>query len=240
MADPFANLATTTTAFADIEDAAQVAAELCEAFEPKEPEFDTTANPEIDTAARLPADRAMMRLVPRRLNIDYRTNPDAYRHIRRLPKENESLHGVICGKYALWDLIPALIERTGEDIADLYIATLGFSKKNGADLCGLLDDRRVRRASLIVSYYFKSTSANIYDAVIPELQNRGQRVRAIRSHCKLILARMRSGARYVCESSANLRSCVNIEQFVLTNHKPLYLFHRRWMEQIFARGSDAG
>lgn len=194
------------------------------------PEFDDQANPEVDVHARLSGDRSTTCMATRRLCVDYRANPDAFRHLKRLPGEGASLHGIISGKYALWDLVPALIERTGESIADLYLATLGFSKANGADLCGLLDDRKVRRVSLICSYYFQKTSAGIYDLVVPELLARGQRVKAIRSHCKMILARMTDGRRFVCESSANLRSCVNIEQFVLTRSKRLYLFHRRWME----------
>jgi hypothetical protein len=195
-----------------------------------EPEFDTQANPEIDTRKKLAADKAYMRMPTRRMYVDFRANPDALLHLKRLPKVGQSLHGIISGKYALWDMVPALIERTGESIADLYLCTLGFSKKNGADLCGMVDDRQVRRVSLLCSHYFKATSSPIYDAVVPELLNRGQRVTAMRTHCKLILARMTDGRKFVCESSANLRSCVNVEQFVLTNCPRLYRFHRRWLE----------
>ena len=202
------------------------------------PDFDTDAHPEIDVTARLDADRSYLRRATRRLFVDYRANPDAYRHLRRLPKDGESLHGIISGKYALFDLVPALLERTGESIADLYLATLGFSKQNGADLIGMLDGRQVRRVAMVCSYYFQKTSPNIYDVVVPELLKRGQRVKAVRSHCKLIVARMTGGARYVCESSANLRSCVNIEQWVLTRCPKLYGFHRRWLEEILRGGAN--
>ena len=194
--------------------------------------FADPANPEINPRAGLPADRAMVRRPTRRLFVDYRANPDAFRHLKRLPKEGESLHGVISGKYALFDLVPALIERTGEHIADLHLVTLGFSRQNGADLCGMLDGRQVRKATLLCSMYFKMTSGGIYDAVVPELLNRRQRVKAFRCHGKIILARMAGGARYVAESSANLRSCKNVEQFVLSRCPRLHRFHRRWIEDI--------
>jgi hypothetical protein len=188
-------------------------------------------HPEIQPALRMRADRSLLRAPTRRLFVDYRANADAYKHLRDLPGVNESLHGVISGKYALFDLIPALIERTGQNIATCYIATLGFSKQNGADLCGLIDAGHVGTVAMVCSHYFQKTSQQIYDAVIPALLKRQQRVVAMRSHAKMILARMADDTCYTCESSANLRSCVNVEQFVLTCCPHLYAFHRQWLEE---------
>lgn len=56
---------------------------------------------------------ALIRTPSRRLFHDYRANPAADRHLDHYPKAGETLHGVISGKYALWELVPALIERTG-------------------------------------------------------------------------------------------------------------------------------
>ena len=203
------------------------------------PEFDTDAHPEIDVSAGLARDLAKMRTPTRRLLRDFRLDPEAFRHLKRLPRPGQSLHGVISGRYALFDLVPALIERTGEPIANLHLVTLGFSKQNGADLCAMIDARQVRRAALVCSYYFQKTSAQIYDAVIPELLKRNARVKAMRSHAKMILARMAGGARFVVESSANLRSCKNVEQFVLSNDEPLYTFHRRWLDGEILDRSEA-
>jgi hypothetical protein len=83
----------------------------------------------------------------------------------------------------------------------------------------------------LVSYYFKSTSRDSYDALVPELLKRGHRVLAMRTHAKICLLRMAShGTRYVIEASANLRSCKNIEQFTLTRCPRLYRFHQTWLE----------
>lgn len=198
------------------------------------PRFDLDANPEIDTAVRLDADRALIRAPSKRLLVDWRSNPDAYRHLAIVPQEGETLHGVISGKYALAELIPALIERTGQPIADLTIATLGFSKANGADLLALLDGGQIGTLFFVCSYYFKSTSTPIYDAVIPTLLARGQRVLSMRNHAKMILARMADGSCYSVESSANMRSSVNVETFVMTRDPTLYAFHREWLEGIWA------
>ena len=150
------------------------------------------------------------------------------------------MHGVIGGKYALWELVPALIEKTGSKIDDLLIATLSFSKANAAEMLGLLDDGQVKRVGLLISYYFKSTSRPIYDCLVPQLRERGQRVLAMRTHFKIILVKMAGGMKYVIESSADLRSSGNIEQFVMTRCPDLYGFHESWLADELLNGTEAG
>jgi hypothetical protein len=195
---------------------------------------------EVNTVKRLSRDRSHVRTPSRRLYVDYRSNPDAYRHLHQLPAAGESLHGVISGKYALWELVPALLERTGQSIDQLHIATLSFNKQNASDVLSLIDDGHIKTVSLLISYYFKSTSRPIYDLLIPQLRERGFPVLAMRTHCKLFLVRMTDGSRYVVESSANMRSSVNIEQFVLTRDDGLYEFHRQWIDDELMNGKELG
>jgi len=191
--------------------------------------------PGVNRALRLSQDRSMLRIPARRLFADYRSNPHAFRTLKTIPGEEETLHAIISGQYALFDLIPGLIERTGQAIDELYIATLGFSRQNGADLCGLLDGGHIRRLALVCSHYFAETSSGVYLAVTPELLVRGHRVMAMRSHAKLLVVRMKDGAHYVVEASANLRSCGNVEQFTLTRSTVLYRFHQDWLEEEILR-----
>jgi hypothetical protein len=204
------------------------------------PSFDPGTDPEVNVNARLPTDRAMVETPVRRLFVDYRANPDAYKHLEQLPLEGESLHGIISGKYALWDMVPALIERTGDTINDLHIATLSYGKQNAAELLGLIDAGQVKRCSLLVSYFFKAQNKSLYDTLVPQLRARGHPVLAMRTHAKIILARMQSGAHYVAEASANLRSCKNIEQFVLSRSPELYEFHRSWIDELINEGHEEG
>ena len=195
---------------------------------------------EVDTQIRLNGDRRMVRTPTRRLYVDYRANPDAYRHLDPLPARGETLHGIISGKYALWELIPAVIERMGQPIAELTIATLSFNRQNAADILSMLDDGHIRKMSMLISYYFKSTSRPVYDSLIPQLRERGQKVLAMRTHCKILLAKMADATTYVVESSANLRSSVNIEQFTMTADDELYQFHFDWMHNELLNGKELG
>lgn len=185
---------------------------------------------EVDKVKRLADDKAHFRTPIIRTVADLRAKPEAVRHLERLPVPGESMHAVISGKFALWDLVPAILERTGQDIDHLHLATLGFSTSNASEILTLLDAGKIKRVNLLVSHYFKGTSPEIYDALVPKLIERGHPVLAMRTHCKLILAAMSDGTRYVVESSANLRSCQNIEQFVMTNDHDLYEFHRGWID----------
>lgn len=215
---------------AGLPDIARWAAELTDAEEwshglvmpfDDAPAFDQTADP---------SDKAFVRSSTRRLLRDYRADPEAFRHLDPMPKAGQSLHGVISGKYALWQLVPALIERTKQKIADLHIATLSYSRQNAAEMLDLLDSGHIKRVTLLVSYFFKAQNREIYDALVPELLARGHRVLSMRTHAKICLFRMTSNTRYVVEASANLRSCKNIEQFTLTRCPKLYRFHRTWIE----------
>lgn len=218
---------------ADLTDAATLAETLSNPFDDLL-DFDPVADPEVSMTAGLAECRTVVTTPTRRLFRDYRANPEAFRHIDPLPAEGETLHGVTCGRVAAWDLVPALIERTGQDIADLYIATLSYSKQNAAELLGLLDAGRVARVGLLVSYYFKAQNRGLYDLLVPPLRERGHRVLAMRTHAKLLLLRMVDGTCYVVEGSANLRSNKNLEQFCLTRCPDLYAFHRGWMDELFA------
>lgn len=238
MPDPFANIKTLddaglteSTAFEDA---------LIEPFD-QVPDFDPEADPEVDVNATLAEPHLHRRVATRRLFADYRADPEALKHLEALPREGESLHAVMGQRYSMWDLVPALIERTGRRITDLHIATLSYSTKTAADLIGLIDDGRINRCSLIVSFYFKAQNRGLYDALVLPLRERKQRVIACRNHCKVLLVKIAGGGSYVCEGSANLRSNKNCEQFVLTRDRRLYQFHREWMEQLLNRegGTDA-
>lgn len=204
------------------------------------PDFDPATSPEVDVSAGLATDRALIRTPTRRLFRDYRANPDAYKHLADLPPAGATLHGIIGGRYALWDLVPALIERTGRKVTDLHIATLSYSKANAAELLDLIDGGHVGRVGLVVSYYFKVQNQPLYDSLVPGLLSRGHRVTAMRTHCKIILARLSDRSCWVVESSANLRSCKNVEQFALTRCPQLYRFHAGWLDELLDRTSEVG
>jgi hypothetical protein len=169
----------------------------------------------------------------RRKFYDLRHVPNAVALIGELPKAGETIHAIMAGDFAAWDLIPAVHSLLGCMIEELHVATLGFNAANNQHLCDLIDAGHIRRAAIVCSQYFEKANADVFQAARVRLEQRGQRIAATRCHAKLILiAPAGRRDRYTVESSANLRSCQNLEQFALSNDAKLYEFHKTWIESL--------
>ena len=91
----------------------------------------------------------------------------------------------------------------------------------------------VAQVDFLYSVYFKSVAKSACDRLQYELTTRGHRVACCRTHAKIILLQLSSGENFAVESSANLRSCRNIEQSTFSNDGGLLDFHRAWMNDLF-------
>jgi hypothetical protein len=201
------------------------------------PVFDELAGHEVDARRELAGDRSFRRRAIRRTMLDAQRVANAVEHVGRLPEPGETVHLVAAGGYSMFHHIPAALQLIAPaTIAYLGIATLGFSRENLERLLEMLDSGQVGRLDFIYSVYFKSNEKEICARLTHELGSRGQRVLAMRTHSKLLLLETTAGDCFTIESSANLRSCGNIEQSTITNDKSLLEFHRGWVESLFMEG----
>lgn len=201
------------------------------------------AEAEMKAMPHLQADRRLELPSMERSFLDAQKIDQAAASIQRVPGPTEALHLVVCGKFALWDVVPAILRITSPATIDsLRIATLGFSKTNVAELCQLLDAGRIRRVRLLASHYFKGTSRPIYQYAAEELAKRPAAAEflSLRTHAKILLLQLSDGRTVTVEASANLRSCSNIEQVTLCGSPDLYTFHCRWIDDLFAAAKGAG
>lgn len=171
------------------------------------------------------------------LNLTHVAN--AANHLKRLPDCGESFHCIVKGNYPQWALVPATIRLAESSIDELYLVTLGFSKDNASELLELIDAKKIASASILCSCYFKAHDQAIYFPLLKGMTERNQRMIAMRTHAKIILIKFASGLCLTIEGSANLRSCRNIEQFVMVNDPCLYEFHKGWIETIFETNARA-
>ena len=163
---------------------------------------------------------------------------NAVREIMRLPDFEESMHIIARGNFPLFSIIPAVLKLEHPAIIkNLHIATLGFSKTNATDLFDMMDAKSVGNVSLIASVFFERQSPSEWQIMKDGLVSRGQRLIALRAHAKIIAIEMSDGRRFVVESSANLRSCHNIEQIAIFQSPPLYDFHAGWINEAIKAGS---
>jgi hypothetical protein len=152
--------------------------------------------------------------------------------LRPLPGTGEAIHGVMSGTYSAWSLATAIVELLDVPVDELVISTLGFNRPNANALCELLDAGKVRSALLNVSDYFRSSDRTIFADIKRDLEARGQRVLITRSHAKLLLFSVSDGRRLVVETSANLRSSQNWEQYAVFHDAELLQFHRDWITAL--------
>jgi hypothetical protein len=86
--------------------------------------------------------------------------------------------------------------------------------------------------SLCTPFKSMDDGAAIYSDLAANLHRRGHRIAAVRSHAKLFLFELTDQLHIVIESSANLRSCRNVEACLISNDRALLLFHCSWMLKL--------
>lgn len=183
----------------------------------------------------LTGDRRLIRKPRRRLYHNASRTRAAAEALQGLPGDGETWHVLMSGAYDSFDLVDAMLGHAAPaTITDLYLATLGFNSPNARRLIAHLDGGQVTRCAMIVSTYYESDrkERDTCYLLAQELPRRGGWYCVSRSHCKIIAAAFADGRRFVIESSANLRSCRNLEQFTITHDAALYDFHRSWMEDV--------
>ena len=153
--------------------------------------------------------------------------------VAELPEEGDTLHGVTCGDFVMGDIIGQMVEKVGCPDR-LTISTLSLSVKNAEMLARILVANPALVVQMAVSHYFQSTNGEVFTALetllvekFPGRFNLG----VGRTHAKILCFDYPEAA-YVIETSANLRSSNNIEQFVISNNPELLDFHATWINEI--------
>lgn len=157
----------------------------------------------------------------------------------QLPPQHGSVHCVLKGDFALFDFIPAVLDIAGVPVTRLRIATLGFSKLNVEAMEKLLVAGAVGRVDVLCSHYFAAQDDDIYSQAQAMLGRfPGCSLTAMRTHAKLLLFDF-GAVRYAVESSANLRSCHNVETATIFNSVRVHDFHAQWIDELCQQGLAA-
>lgn len=196
---------------------------------PEPPSAQTATDPR---PSDLVGARIIRTRVSRRTLRDLRHISAAVDQIERLPERDEAIHALMGGDFHGFSLVPAVLRLADpETIEELFVATLGFNGKNAAELLDLMDAGKIRRVVFVCSHYFQKSCPREFESLRAGLDARGMTITATRSHAKILVIRLSGGRCIVVESSANLRSCRNVEQFMMTESPDLFRFHADWIEK---------
>lgn len=150
-----------------------------------------------------------------------------------LPDAGETIHALMLGTFDLCQVIAATLPRLPA-CHHLRIATLCFSKRNAAELLGILEARPTMHLTLLVSDFFKGHNKALFEKFVEELDEYGARARigAARSHCKVTTFDVGAGDGLVFEGSANLRTNKNREQLTVVRDRGLHDWHAGWIDEL--------
>lgn len=193
-----------------------------------------------NTKAALPVDYKLVRKVERRRFVRLTKASAAAEHLGRLPRLRETIHSTMSAAFDGWALVGAILQLASPaTIRELDISTLGFNKANAEELLRMLDDGRIGTCRFLCSTYFKSVDTGIFTFLHAGLTSRNCRLAVVRVHAKVLLFQMSNGKTYTISSSANLRSCRNVEVFELSADPDLHRFHQGWMQELLDHSPEA-
>jgi len=147
----------------------------------------------------------------------------------RLPRRVEVVHIVNDGELEGVTIILALLAKLKAPAA-AWISTLGANRATACLLAQRMMTGDISRLTFLASVYFRDADPDEAATMAKILEHAGARVAFVRTHAKVWLLQTRAAA-IVCEGSANLRSCRNLEQVNISNSRKLLNFHRRWIER---------
>jgi len=149
-----------------------------------------------------------------------------------LPQPGTSYHVISSGNFDFWTYVPHIVNLAGH-IDDFYCSTWTLNRYVAEEMLELFDQKKILKINMLTGLYFKRRESAVYATLLQGLVERGQRYIAFLNHTKIMLLE-KDPDYFVIEGSANLTANPRVEQFILSNHKGLYNFHKEWMEAMYA------
>ena len=103
----------------------------------------------------------------------------------------------------------------------------------------MYDQADISNINALVGEYLASRDKGLFNYLKLGMIDRKQRLSSAKNHAKVVLLTDDTNY-YVVEGSANFTANPRIEQFVLTNHKELFNFHKEWMNLLLTKSSISG
>jgi hypothetical protein len=148
------------------------------------------------------------------------------------PLPGAAYHIISNGTFDFWTYMPALVELLGGSCQDFYGSTWTMNRNNVLSMLDLYDRGEIRSINVLTGTYFKRRESAVYATLLAGIQQRGQRFKCFENHAKIVLlSKPEAGDFISVEGSANFTANPRVEQYVITNDRNLFEFHRGWMEK---------
>lgn len=151
--------------------------------------------------------------------------------LEELPLVDESLHIVSNGTFDYFNLIPRTIELANQNVETFYFSTWTMSHQNVISILEMFDQGIFKNIHALTGEYFKSRETAVYYILEMGIKERNQKLFSNKNHTKVTLLEIGNDY-YVIEGSANFTANPRIENFIITNSKELFYFHKEWMDTL--------
>ena len=197
--------------------------------------LDEGTGPDTLETDHMPTARIHRRLNPKRQFARLRQKKALREIMPRIPQPGQSVHAVGPGQYDFFTFLPEILSMIGH--ADRVTAsTWTINHPNTIELFELWDAGRIGTVDFLTGDYFKRRDTAIYTMLVNGLRARGGRYRAFKNHSKLMMIENPARDAYITiVGSANLTANPRLEIYVITNDRPLYDFHREWVEEVLTK-----
>lgn len=152
--------------------------------------------------------------------------------VKTFPAPGEQLHVVSANKFDFWTWVPVMIDWIGVT-ENFYCSTWTANRQGVVDLLRIWDEGKITgTVNFVTGLYFKRRETSVYATLVEGLLKRGGRYKAFETHAKVLLLKNETKNDWLTvEGSANLTGNPRLEQYVATNDRALYAFHRDWFEE---------
>lgn len=153
------------------------------------------------------------------------------------PKKGETIHIVTQSQFNALTFIPYFLEK--EIVENIILTTFSISIKSIETIAEMIAQQLITGCFVLVSEFILNLKKK---GIIQKLNiEEGKSSRFNwgygANHSKIILIKTQSNW-YVVEGSGNMTMNARIEQYVLTNSKELYNFHKEWILGVKKRNTE--
>ena len=148
--------------------------------------------------------------------------------IAKIPEPGEQLRIVTQKELLAFDFILAILKE--EKILEMYLAFFQMGKKIAIEIVRLFNQGDILNIFLLLNDGLLKQKPDVY-GILEANKSDNFRVITARTHTKIILIRT-PGNHYVIEGSGNMSVGARIEQYIFEENRPVYDFHRKWMEDL--------
>lgn len=154
--------------------------------------------------------------------------------IGQLPGKGKGIALIVDGNFLGIDILTAVIELEREPCQELHIATLSLNSDNARHIAGMIEAKKILKASLVISESYATRSPEDFKQVEAILTAVGVPITIDRNHTKINLFDY-GAKKYVMHGSLNLRRCNAFEQCFIDHCSELYQFFKSFIDDVHAR-----